>query len=209
MSDIILPDMQSTSYIKIRSAHVYDFDEAVAASKYPMQVYPDPLNSTLTPTATKLAQSPAGEGHDNWLTGVLVSYDICFTAKALVEAERYNFYRIVSCNSTMHRIVRFDLDTAYIRYTNKEMIEIMKRLVAEYNENPTPEKYLEILYSNPAGFIYTMRITTNYRQLKTIYKQRRTHRLPEWREFCNWIETLPHHELITGEEDPVYTPTMA
>ena len=60
------------------------------------------------------------------------------------------------------------------------------------------EMYLEILYSNPAGFRLHARMTTNYRQLKTIYQQRRTHRLPEWRAFCDWIETLPHAEFIIG-----------
>jgi hypothetical protein len=71
------------------------------------------------------------------------------------------------------------------------MIVIMKELVAEYLENPTPENYLRVLYSNPCGFRITARMTTNYRCLRNIYKQRKNHRLPEWREFCAWIETLP------------------
>ena len=62
-------------------------------------------------------------------------------------------------------------------------------------------KYLEILYSNPCGFKLTARMTTNYRQLKTIFKQRQFHRLPEWREFCAWIKTLPSSELIVGENN--------
>ena len=63
------------------------------------------------------------------------------------------------------------------------------------------ELYLEILYSNPAGFTLTARMTTNYRCLKNIWRQRRHHRLPEWREFCKWIETLPYaKELICYEE---------
>jgi hypothetical protein len=67
-------------------------------------------------------------------------------------------------------------------------------------ENEDPEKYLEILYSNPCGFKLTARMTTNYQQLRTIYKQRKNHRLPEWKEFCGWIESLPYaNELITGE----------
>lgn len=53
-------------------------------------------------------------------------------------------------------------------------------------------KYLEILYSNPAGFTLTARMTTNYRCLRNIYIQRHDHRLPEWRAFCRWIETLPY-----------------
>jgi hypothetical protein len=42
-------------------------------------------------------------------------------------------------------------------------------------------------------------MTTNYRQLKTIYQQRKAHRLPEWVSFCEWIESLPYSQLITGE----------
>ena len=58
------------------------------------------------------------------------------------------------------------------------------------------EKYLEILYSNPAGFLLTARLTTNYRCLRNIYIQRKDHRLPEWREFCKCIETLPYAEEL-------------
>ena len=106
----------------------------------------------------------------------------------------------------MHRIAQFDLDQAYISYVDPRMVEVMKALVAEYNSDPTPEKYLRVLYSNPGGFRLTARMTTNYRQLKTIYRQRRNHRLPEWRAFCEWIETLPYSEWITclreSEEQP-------
>jgi hypothetical protein len=57
----------------------------------------------------------------------------------------------------------------------------MKEKVAEYNRiaeanadaDRNPEilkrKYLEILYTNPAGFTLTARMTTNYRCLRNIY----------------------------------------
>ena len=198
MSVIYLPDLIHADMIKITNAAVYDLDESIAASKYPMQVVPDPTKTELTPTAIKLAQSPAGCGHDNWLKGIVVSFDITMTAKALIEAERYTWWNIVSCNSTMHRITRFDLDKAYCKYVDPRMIAVMKELVCIYNADPTPDNYLRVLYSNPAGFTYTMRVTTNYRQLKTIHPQRKPHRLPEWPEFCHWIESLPHSELIIG-----------
>lgn len=203
MSEIWLPDMTSpSSMIRISNGRVYDLAESIAASKYPMQVKPNPKDQELTRTAVHLAHAAPGSGHDNWLMGVRVAFDICFTAKCQVDAERYHFWDIVSCNSTMHRIARFDPDKSYCSYVDPRMIAIMKELVCQYNENPTPENYLKLLYSNPAGFIYTMRITTNYRQLKTMYFQRRDHRLPEWREFCGWIETLPEADLIIGGEHP-------
>lgn len=99
----------------------------------------------------------------------------------------------------MHRIVKFDLDKAYCRWVDPRMVAVMKELVCRYNDEQTAENYLRVLYSNPAGFTYTMRVTTNYRQLKTIYRQRKNHALPEWKEFCVWITELPNSELIVGE----------
>jgi hypothetical protein len=105
----------------------------------------------------------------------------------------------------MHRITKFNLDEAYNEYVDQRVIDIMKELVAEYNSKDladrTAEDYLRILYSNPAGFELTAGMTTNYRQLKTIYRQRKSHRLPEWREFCNWIKKLPYSDWITGENN--------
>ena len=185
----------------IDNVKVYGLENSIKASKYPMSVDLSKLNSELTPTVIKLAQSQKGEGHDNWLNGIIVQFDLTFTIKAWTEMERYHFIDFVSSQSTMHRITKFNLDEAYIEYTDSRMIEIMKEKVTDYNANPTPDKYLEILYSNPCGMKLTARMTTNYRQLKTIYSQRKNHRLKEWRTFCEWIETLPYSELITGGED--------
>lgn len=190
----------------ISNVSIYGLDEAVKGSKYPMAIDLSLLNNDITKTVVRLATCKAGEGHDNFLNGILVQFDLTFTNKAWVEAERYHFLDFISSQSTMHRICHFDLDNSYIKYVDARMIEIMKEKVIAYNElqkeNPKDpslkEKYLEILYSNPAGFKLTAKMTTNYRQLKTIYHQRRNHRLPEWQLFCDWLETLPHSEFITG-----------
>ena len=60
------------------------------------------------------------------------------------------------------------------------------------------DAFYRLIYNIPSGFEYTAGMVTNYRQLKTIYTQRKNHRLQEWRDFCKWIETLPHSEWITG-----------
>ena len=133
----------------------------------------------------------------------MVQFDWTFTPKCSVEVERYHFIDFVSSQSTMHRITKFDLDKAYINYTDKRCINVIKELVEEYNnlENKTTdyakELYLRILYSNPCGMFLTARMTTNYQQLKTIYQQRRYHRLPEWQWFCDWCETLPYFIELT------------
>ncbi|MFI3283621.1 MAG: hypothetical protein R3Y57_00910 [Erysipelotrichaceae bacterium] len=195
----------------ISNVHIYGMDQAVIGSKYPMATDISKVNDEMTKTVVALATSKQGEGHDNFLNGVIVQFDLTFTNKAWVEAERYHFLDFISSQSTMHRMTKFNLDQAYIEYVDTRMIDIMKEKVAEYNalleENKEDTRlkkmYLEILYSNPAGFKLTAKMTTNYRQLKTIYAQRRTHRLPEWQLFCDWLETLPHSEFITRKKEGV------
>ena len=194
----------------VSNVKVYGLEESIRRAKFPMSVDTDSLTTELTPGITKLAQTPKGSGHDNWLNGVIVQFDLTFSLKAWTEMQRYHFIDFVSSQSTMHRITKFDLTKAYNEYVDPRIIDIVKEKVDIYNEldskqDKTPEQveqlkamYLEILYNNPAGFKLTAGMTTNYRQLKTIYAQRKFHRLPEWREFCKWIETLPNAELIVG-----------
>lgn len=189
----------------VNNVKVYGLEESIKRAKYPMSTDIGKLNSELTKGIKSLSNSGRGEGHDQWLTGVVVQFDLTFTVKAWTEAQRYHFLDFVSSQSTMHRITKFNLDEAYIEHVDPRMIEIMKEKVAAYNECKDEKikkiKYLEILYSNPCGFKLTAGMTTNYRQLKTIYNQRKTHRLPEWREFCAWVETLPmFKELCLGGE---------
>lgn len=190
----------------VSNAKVYGLASSIRRAKFPMAADVGKPNSELTDGIKALAQSGRGEGHDQWLTGVIVQYDFTFSNKGWVEAERYHFLDFVSSQSTMHRITKFNLDEAYNEYVDERIIEIMKEKVDLYNEfcqtaddeEQKKKLYLDILYSNPAGFRLTAGMTTNYRQLKTIYSQRKNHRLPEWRAFCQWIETLPYSELITG-----------
>ena len=188
----------------VSNVKVYGIGESIRRAKFPMAADISSLNMELTPGIKALGCSERGAGHDNFMNGIIVQFDLKFTVKCWTECERYHFIDFVSSQSTMHRITRFDLDDAYIEYVDPRIVEIMKEKVANYNasaESDPPDvraqKYLEILYSNPCGFRLTAGMTTNYRQLKTIYHQRKDHRLPEWRLFCKWIESLPHSYLIT------------
>jgi hypothetical protein len=185
--------------MKIENVKIYDLEESIKASKYPMAVDTNKCNSDITNTVKSLASCGKGEGHDQMLTGIRVNFDLTFTNKAWVELERYRFVEFVSSQSTMHRISKFDLSKQYNKYVDKRMIGIMEELKDTYNRTQDKEDYLKLLYSNPSGFELTARLTTNYRALKTVYSQRKNHRLPEWREFAKWIETLPYaKDLIIG-----------
>lgn len=212
----------------ISNVRIYDLEESLIASGYPKRtknIIHD-LDEKDFERGQRLveATSKGNMAHAQFLTGIRVNFDLTFTTKGWVEAERYRFLEFVSSQSTMHCITKFDLEKQYVKYVDPRIIEIMKEKVEEYNKlisnKPSKnssiellkdyselckEKYLEILYSNPAGFKLTARMTTNYRCLRNIYIQRRNHRLPEWRAFCRWIETLPYADIfltnITPEEE--------
>ena len=208
--------------MKIENVKVYDLEESLAAARYPMIADLEAIDLGLEDEkahslerGAQLAHAKGG-GHDQFLTGIRIAFDLTFSNKAWVEAERYRFLEFVSSQSTMHRITKFNLEESYNKYVDPRAIEIIKekieehaQLVAEHKaieDKTSPEalelnerikyKYLEILYTNPAGFTLTARMTTNYRCLKNIYIQRKTHRLPEWKAFCRWIESLPYFEEL-------------
>lgn len=191
------------SVFKISNVNVYGLENAIRVSKFPMAVDLEKCTEEITKTTKSLAGCKTGEGHDNFLKGVNVQFDMRFSNKMSVELERYHFIDFISSQSTMHRITKFNIKEQCNEYVDDRIIAIIQEKVCMYNEledkstDKAKRLYLEILYNIPSGFELTAGFTTNYQQLKTMYQQRKNHRLPEWREFCNWIETLPKfQELI-------------
>lgn len=189
----------------IDNVKIYGLEESVAASGYPMLTKPLDLEYFFKASdkdyqrANKLANTQNGSGHDQFLTSIIVQFDLTFPLKAWVELQRYHFIDFCSSMSTMHKFSQMDLDKSCNKYVDKNILDILKNLVYNYKENPTNENFYKLIYNIPSGFEYTARLTTNYRQLKTIYSQRKNHRLPDWHIFCKWIEGLPHSEWIIGE----------
>lgn len=181
----------------VSNVQVYGLENSIRAAKFPMATDFENLSTEKSKSTDSLGKAKIGSGHDNFLNGIIVQFDLTFSNKAWVEMQRYHFIDFISSGSTMHRITKFDLKEACNEYVDERIIKILQEKVDKYNNGEkTSEKYLEILYNIPSGFRMTAAMTTNYRQLKTIYHQRKNHRLPEWREFCKWIETLPEHEWI-------------
>lgn len=193
--------------MKVSNWNVYNLENAIRASKYPMSADVDKLNSEITDTVKKLGSQPRGSAHDNFLHGILVSFDLTCSNKMWVEFERYHFADIVSGQSTMHRAPRLlekespfneYKESPFNEYVDDMILHRLKQLLVVYDKDKTPENYLKLLYNIPSGIELTDHIVTNYGQLKTMWYQRHDHRLPEWRAFCDWILTLPKFCELTG-----------
>lgn len=188
----------------ISNIKVYDLEESMRAAGYPMRTDLDE-----TPDFTKdwgraqrlTKASRFNAAHAQFLTGIVVNFDLTFSNKAWIETERYRFLNFVSSQSTMHCITKFGLRKQCNEYVDERIITIVQEYIDLYNSLTAQDEetiefkknlYLKILYNLPSGFQLTARMTTNYRCLLNIYNQRHDHRLPEWREFCNQLlEELP------------------
>jgi len=114
-----------------------------------------------------------GDEHAKVLRGIIVWCEITAPRYWWQECDRYSVGACcLSSNSTMHQQGR--------GLEEDELIEMKENL--------------------PEGTMQTRVWTFSYQALRRIYFQRRNHRLPQWRVFCEWIKTLPlSEELITNE----------
>lgn len=87
-------------------------------------------------------------------------------------------------------------------YAWDTVIEMLNGLREKYLETKDDKVFQEIRCLMPQGYLQRATVMLNYEVLAKIYKERRCHRLDEWREFCSWIETLPYSGVICGEEKP-------
>jgi len=194
----------------IGNEFVYGLERAVKASGNPMRTQIDstPANDKDFLRAEKLGSCHNGEGHDNYLKGITVQLDVIAPLYWWKEAQRYHWFDFVSSESTMHCLLKFDVTSQCVSETDPKILERMKELVAEYNAIPVDEahaqeqkaKWRVLVASLPEGFCLGATMVTNYQQLKTMYIQRRHHKLIEWQIFCDWCMKLPHFLELTSAD---------
>ena len=232
---------------EIKDVKVYDLEECIIASGYAMRTASyDYLEESIDGNldhhierCKKLVKASKNSDihcHDNFLTGIRVSFDIKYPQYLSPEMQRYHFFDIVTSMSKMHRILKLDIKKSCNKYVNQTAIDNVMKLVANYNAilNDTIEHsseyysdavftglngetykinskedalyvaWMQIIANCPLGLELWMRVSTNYKQLQTIYYQRRHHKLKEdWNAIINMIEELPYFNIfILGESEP-------
>lgn len=190
---------------KVSNVVVYGLDRAVKASGNPMRTEIDSskCNDKDYLRASKLGNARSGEGHDNFLKGILVHFDVIAPLYWWKQAQRYHWLDFVSSQSTMHCLLKFDIKKQCVKDTNPEVIKIVDKMVKEFNklsltDKTRTKKWRALVASLPCGFCLGATMTTNYQQLKTIFNQRRDHKLEEWHVFCRAIQKLPRFIELTG-----------
>jgi hypothetical protein len=171
----------------ITNVKVYGLDESMVASGYPMMIDASEKQDykRMEKRMTKLGNAKGGSGHDSALKGIVVQFDWRTPVLMQPQIQRYHFIDIVSSQSAMHRILSKKLTPEdFAGDVEPTMIDLLNSWIEE-------KDFYKVIYNLPQSYMKTARYTTNYLQLKTMYNQRKNHKLREWKEFCDWCEMLP------------------
>ncbi|MGL5803140.1 MAG: hypothetical protein ACRCX7_11200 [Cetobacterium sp.] len=216
--------------LEVLNYEIFGMDRAVKASGLPMAVDSSKITYS-DKRANVLGAARAGSGHDCFLKGIIVEARVKYPLYWTKQFQRYHFADIVSSQSTMHRVTKFNLKNQCNEWVDPIIIQVIERKVYHYNimeqekvdylyisdfewmkecdtqtypaavEKVTKKDlFMQIISCLPSGFEMEMEIVTNYLQLKTILEQRKYHKLPDWRVFCDWIESLPNFKEFTTKE---------
>ena len=193
---------------KISNTQVYGLDRSLVAAGNSFRTVlesHEPTEHDLE-RGKKLGSVPVGSGHDTLLNGILVEMDVYAPLYWWKQAQRYHWFEFISSQSTMHCVTKFKLEDSCTSEVDKEIIDIVQKKIDKYNSLSKEDKnsdegkklWKTIIASLPCGFVLGATMTTSYRQLKTMFLQRKDHKLSEWHDFCNWCTTLPCFSDLTG-----------
>ncbi len=169
----------------------------------------------------------AGTDHRKFMRMIIVYLDITAPLYWWKEFDTYKVGTVANSCSTMHKIAakEFTLDDFSCEHLTTQSVECLKNTIDLLNMHrslyilKTDKKvdqytvmsdecytkykkdiWWQMIQLLPSSYNQRRTIMLNYEVLANIYKSRRNHKLDEWHTFCDWIESLPYSELITGKE---------
>lgn len=157
----------------------------------------------------------AGTDHRKFMRMITVYMDITAPLYWWKEFDTYKVGTVTNSCSTMHKIAdkEFTIDDFSIEHLNDDRsaevsnLEWFEHLITHLNrdrkrfiETKDKQYWWQLIQLLPSSYNQRRTVMLNYEVLANIYKSRRNHKLDEWHTFCDWIESLPYLELITGEK---------
>lgn len=155
--------------------------------------------------------SNAGTEHRKYMRMMPVYVRITAPLYWWKEFDTYKVGTVANSCSTMHKIQEkeFTLEDFSIEHLNgiiaNDVIDNIIHCLNIYRscfvKSRSKDDWWNMIQLLPSSYNQTRNVMLNYEVLANIYRQRKGHKLDEWREFCKWIESLPYSELITGKGD--------
>ena len=151
----------------------------------------------------------AGNDHRKFMRMITVTADITAPLYWFKEYDTYKVGTVANSCSTMHKIhaKEFTLDDFSHERMSCDAVCVLNMVIdmlntrrGDYNETKRKIFWDDMIQLLPSSYNQRRTILLNYEVLANIYKSRKNHKLEEWHTFCEWIESLPYSELITGKE---------
>lgn len=153
----------------------------------------------------------AGSDHRKFLRQIMVSLDITAPLYWWKEFDTYKVGTVANSTSTMHKLHAkpFSREDFSHDSLDEEGVIVLDAIVAYlekerelFNETKDKVHFMNMIQILPSSYNQLRTVTLNYEVLINMYYARRTHKLDEWKTFCQMIEMLPYAKeliLVKGE----------
>lgn len=211
--------------IRVYNIHVFGWESAIRGMRNPMNSWDnsDSIFSTdgemkeLGPRDRKLMENlvKGGPTHAKFRRMINVQMDINAPLYWWKEFDTYKVGTVANSCSTMHTIHKRDLDISdfsfeYLDATLgvkalKETIEAINQYRVSYLETGNRMDWYAMIQLLPSSFNQLRTVQLNYEVLSHIYRDRKDHKLDEWRDFCAIISRVSPQSpirypwIFTGE----------
>lgn len=177
---------------------------------------PDKYHFCVGENDFKLMQTlaAAGQDHGKFLRMITVTLDIAAPLYWWKEFDTYKVGTVANSCSTMHKIhaKKFDVNDFSHEHVEEltgddynmsydfllRTVDILNYYRKKFLETNDKKYWWQLIQLLPSSFNQRRTVQLNYAVLKNIYHARKDHKLDEWHTLCDWIESLPYSELITG-----------
>ena len=198
--------------IKIENIDVYGFEAAIRGARNPMNSW-HLSDSCYNNGEFEIGEKDydllrrltiAGPEHRKWNRMVTVTMDITAPLYFFKEYDTYKVATVANSCSTMHKIQSKEFELDDFSHEHLVSLRLLNDTIDElnyyrdmYNKTKNKEYWWGMIQNLPSSYNQKRTVHLNYETLGAMYRQRRHHKLTEWREFCNMIEGLPYSEFIT------------
>lgn len=197
--------------IKIEKTEVYGWEAAIRGMRNPMNSWEKSDSDfskgmRIGENDLKLMKklSAAGNDHGKYLRMINVTCDITAPLYWWKEFDTYKVGTVANSCSTMHKIheKKFTLEDFSVEHLAEDVIDepfgniiaclnFFRWMYIQHNDKSDWWQMIQLL---PSSYNQKRTVQLNYQVLKNMYGSRKNHKLDEWRQFCEWIESLPYAE---------------
>lgn len=165
----------------------------------------------------------AGNEHAKFMRQIFVSVDVSAPLYWWKEFDTYKVGTVANSTSTMHKLSSIPITKEMFEFDDnaddlvvsqgksicgeweyvfgdyiEDIVDMCENLRLKFKETGDAAYWRALVQILPNAYVQTRTVTMSYANLRNIYFQRKSHKLKEWHDFCDWIKTLPYsQELIT------------